>query len=190
VSPDYRPAARRDGILSERLDDELLVFDTAAERAHSLNPTATRVFEACDGTASVAEIAAALELEVAVIEMSLDTLAKNGLLRGPTPVLVLGRSRRELLRRAAVAGGAASVALPIIRSIAVPTMAMASVICAPSRTQLCGGPTDPARPTGSYCSAASYCQPGAAGRKTTALCSCTSQCSFLAGHCISGKCGV
>ena len=53
-----RPAARKDRLITRRLDSELIVYDVARDKAHSLKDTAARVWDYCDGRRSPAEITA------------------------------------------------------------------------------------------------------------------------------------
>ena len=51
------PKAVQDGIAAQEMADDLLIFDTRVQRAHSLNATAKAVWSACDGEHSPAQIA-------------------------------------------------------------------------------------------------------------------------------------
>jgi hypothetical protein len=128
------PQARHDDVLVEELDGETLVYDLRRHKAHCLNPTAAFVWRRCDGHTSVAEIAALLPgalsvpAEEALVWLALQRLEQLQLLRAPVlaqaPAGAL-ISRRMMLRRLGVAGGAALV-LPVVTSITVPTPAMAA----------------------------------------------------------------
>src|SRR5919202_5011479 len=50
------PRAREDGLVVERVGEELLVYDLDRDRVHCLNETAGFVFERCDGEHSVAQL--------------------------------------------------------------------------------------------------------------------------------------
>jgi PqqD family protein of HPr-rel-A system len=52
-----RPRARED-LATVELDGEVVIYDEASGDLHHLNPTATLVFSMCDGTATIAELAA------------------------------------------------------------------------------------------------------------------------------------
>ncbi len=54
------PQRRTRRIECQKLDDELLVTDLAAERVHFLNASMAAVWELCDGTRSADQIAAGL----------------------------------------------------------------------------------------------------------------------------------
>lgn len=116
----YRPRAREEEVLVETLDDELLVCDVRADAAHVLNETAARVWRACDGNRDLHALQQYCELDEDTVLFSLDCLRKCDLL-DETP----GVSRRVLIRRTAVATAGLGAALPVIRSVALPTAAMA-----------------------------------------------------------------
>ena len=43
------PRRRLDGVLAQKLDDGIVVFDAKSNEAHALNQTAALVYESCDG---------------------------------------------------------------------------------------------------------------------------------------------
>ncbi|HEX9696552.1 MAG TPA: PqqD family protein [Actinomycetota bacterium] len=127
-----RPKARGHRLVVEELDGEVLIYDLERDRAHCLNDTAARVWRGCDGRRSVAEIAAAAGLGISEVRYALARLERSRLLESGETTW-LGPSRREVLKRAAIAG----VALPVVRSIIAPTAAQAAT-CIPGGG-LCGG---------------------------------------------------
>jgi hypothetical protein len=124
------PTARTASLVVERLGDEVVVFDALANRAHTLNRTAALVFGHADGRTPVATIAARVAAELGaeadegVVTLALDQLGRAGLLEDGAPA---GRAmtRRDAMRRLGVAGAAAAL-LPLVRTIAAPTPAMAA----------------------------------------------------------------
>jgi len=125
------PRAREEGLIVERLGDELLVYDEATHRSHCLNRAAALIWENCDGRSTVGEIARrvgdALNTEAAeaVVRLALEDFGRKGLLSEKPPRHAPGRiSRRELVRRLSVA----AVLLPVITTITAPT-AYAAVSC-------------------------------------------------------------
>ena len=125
-----KPVARRDGLLTRDLKDELLVYARDEHRAHCLNRTAATVFRNADGTRSVADLARLLAPHgdpaagATVVAETLDRLAEAGLLEdGPAAA---GWSRREVVRRVGIG---AAVLLPAIVSIVAPTPAEAAATC-------------------------------------------------------------
>lgn len=49
-----------DHLIQHDMDDEVLVYDPAIDRTHRLNISASRIWELCDGTRSLEEIARVL----------------------------------------------------------------------------------------------------------------------------------
>ncbi len=49
----HRYISRTDALIIERMDDELLVYDERSDNAHSLTPSATAVYDACRGGATL-----------------------------------------------------------------------------------------------------------------------------------------
>jgi Coenzyme PQQ synthesis protein D (PqqD) len=130
------PKARNDGLLTEEVDDELVVYDRETQRAHRLNRTARLVWHACDGQTTVGDLAMRLqdELELAttdedIVWLTLRKLERADLLeasRMPTPG-VNGVSRRQLVHRLGLVGGLAAL-LPVVQTMRVPTPAMAQSV--------------------------------------------------------------
>ena len=115
------PRRRQKGLVTRRLESELLVYDLDRHRAHSLSPTAARVFELADGTLPVDELARRLGAEFAiddprpVVDLALARLAAAQLLESHP-----GRpriSRRKLLRDVTIA----AVLMPVVQSLTAPT---------------------------------------------------------------------
>ena len=126
MAPD-RPRARTEGLVIKTLADELLVYDLAAHRAHSLNKVAAAVWRLCDGTRDMTAIAAAVFQEVGesvpvdAARYATQSLARAGLLAAPiarAPV-----TRRDLMRQL---GTAAAVILPLVTTVTAPTAAQAA----------------------------------------------------------------
>lgn len=146
------PRARAEGLIVERLGDELLVYDEFTHRSHCLNRAAALVWESCDGRATAGEIARGVggglnaEAAESLVWLALEDLGRKGLLRERRPRHAPGRiSRRELVRKL----GVAAVLIPVIATITAPT-ARAAVSC--------GGSCNPnAMITG--CPPNCYCDP-------------------------------
>jgi hypothetical protein len=58
------PRARRNGLLSEQLDDEWIVYDPERDRGHCLNRTAALVWQHADGERTVGDLAAMLRTRI------------------------------------------------------------------------------------------------------------------------------
>src|SRR4030095_5429254 len=59
-----KPRAKRDGLLSEDVGDELIVYDENRHRGHCLNRTAALVWRHADGERTIADLAAILQAEL------------------------------------------------------------------------------------------------------------------------------
>jgi Coenzyme PQQ synthesis protein D (PqqD) len=135
--------------MTRELQDELLLYDARTHRGHCLNKSASLIWLACDGTATVSEIVArfAEDAESGINEpmvlFALKKLDAAGLLRNPGTLSpkILPATRREILRKL---GSAAVIAVPVIVTMLVPTPARAAS-CSPllhtcsSNAQCCSG---------------------------------------------------
>jgi hypothetical protein len=116
------PLARTADLLVEEFGDELLIYDQRSDQAHCLTPAASRVWGACDGSASVQQLGSALDLDAVTLARALEELEACGLLdNGP----VTGVTRREATAKL-VRLGAAAASAPLIYSIAAPAPALAA----------------------------------------------------------------
>ena len=137
-----KPVARRDGLLTRELPDELLVYERDEHRAHCLNRTAAVVFGHADGTRTITDLALVVAPDVdrataeSVVAEALARLGEAGLLEGEPPAS--GWSRREMVRRVGIG---AALLLPVV----APTPAEAAATCVSN----CAG-----KPNGTPCSCA------------------------------------
>ena len=129
------PRRRQDGLIISPMDGELVVYDEQRKRAHSLNRTATVIFDHCDGSTSIPQLKAVLEQEFGervsedVVLLGLDELDKAHLLVAPAFDADdrSRRTRRKILR----AAGSIALMLPAVQSITAPTPAAAVSIQPP-----------------------------------------------------------
>lgn len=130
--PNLKPRARDNGLVIEELEDELLVYDLDHHKAHCLNSTAALVWRHCDGETGVEGIADRLRKESKVsiddevVWVALRRLGKANLLRErvtPPKNLAFGSSRRDLIKKLALAGGLS------VMTIMSPTAAEAASGC-------------------------------------------------------------
>lgn len=131
----YAPRARQEDLVIEGLGEETLVYDMRSHKAHCLNHTAALVWNRCDGTATVTEMARALEQELRVpvqaemVWLALERLHRAQLLSDqlPRPAAQPAMSRRAVMKKI---GLGAAIALPLVTSILAPTTAEASTCLA------------------------------------------------------------
>lgn len=118
------PMARHDRLVIEELGDELLIYDTTNDRAHTLNRTAAQVWKLCDGKRSVSALAilAAKQLHQPISDQTvwyaLEKLGEFQLLVEPVrvPQAMAGISRREFLTKFAVA----AAVVPVVKTLRIP----------------------------------------------------------------------
>ena len=143
----WKPIARTEDLIVERLDDEVLVYDLRTEKYHALNATSASLWELCDGSRSIKDLATFVGADdpatgQQVVWLALKQLSERRLLVEPAEIPE-GTSRRELLRRVAIAG-AVVLAVPLVRSLNAPAAAQ-SATCLPfhafctSSAQCCSG---------------------------------------------------
>jgi Coenzyme PQQ synthesis protein D (PqqD) len=123
------PVARTEDILIETLENELIVYDRPAKRAHRLNPTSAFLWRNCDGTRTVADLAKLVHNEMGLpedenlVSLALELLEEQQLLK--TSLSSHGVSRRDVMHRLKALGVAAAM-LPIVATIAIPPPAAAA----------------------------------------------------------------
>ena len=150
-SPLFLPQARREGLITKELEDEVLIYDCVSHQAHCLNALAGEIWKLCDGRTTASEIAKQLadgsrqmaEVQWSVIDdqapllinerlvlFGIEELRRNQLLERIDEPRVLpgqlsvaaGMTRREAVRRI---GLGAAIALPVVATIIAPTPAQA-----------------------------------------------------------------
>lgn len=153
-----RPKSRREGVVAERIGDEVVVLDVRTSEAHYLHPLTSRVWEAADGTRDVDALVEALRAPTApavdaeAVRAALEALADAGLLEAEPlePVDAPLAAERSLTRRRLLRGAALS-------SLAVATLPLSPALAesAPEPPPVDGqrsaasepfGPTGPGTP--------------------------------------------
>ncbi|HJS59740.1 MAG TPA: PqqD family protein [Vicinamibacteria bacterium] len=152
-----QPRARRDGLVVERVEGETLIYDLVRHRAYCLNATASVVWNACDGSATEAQIAQRLSealglpADTALVELALARLDRARLLEpggAPSRSRIARVTRRAAMRRL----GLAAAAVPMVAGIVAPTAAQSATCltdidagrpCAAVQCgRECGGPSN------------------------------------------------
>ena len=131
------PQARHDRLVIQEVGDETIVYDEQRNHIHRLNQTAALVWRHCDGRRTPGDLAQALQDRIgapvteemvwlALYRLEKEHLLQERLVRPETGAQI---TRRQMLRKAALVGGA-TLLLPVVQSMAAPTPAMAlSVGC-------------------------------------------------------------
>ena len=126
------PHARRDRLVVQEMGDETIIYDEQRNHIHRLNQTAALVWRHCDGRRTADDLARMLQRELGspvteeMVWLALDRLEKEHLLqdRLVRPDAAMPITRRQMLRKAALVGGA-TLLLPVVQSMVAPTPAMA-----------------------------------------------------------------
>ena len=111
---------------TEVVNDELCIYDWATQRVHALNAAAAQVWQLCDGTRSLTQIADVLRSTwgaeaPALVALAFSEFAAAGLLDREVPLERWGISRRDLVKRL----GLTAAMLPVVSSIVAPSKAQA-----------------------------------------------------------------
>jgi hypothetical protein len=185
-----RPRPRSEGIVTERVDDDLVVYDKKSHVAHSMSRSAASVWECCDGERTPEEIGRELALEPELVTQALDELGRCGLL-DDCPVQVSDYSRREAAVRFAKVGGAAFAA-PLIYSVVIGT-ASAAASCKANGTTVtttCSATQSGHKGVDATCCSGA-CYQGGSGGKTCVAATCALPglgCIVVGNNCCSGSC--
>ncbi len=125
-----QPCARTKGLVVQRTNDETLVFDLNSNKASCLNSVAGSVWNNCNGSNTVSEIASLVGKEIDrevsddLVLLAVDQLSRNELLDDKIGVKEYfgGLNRRAFAKRV---GLASVVALPVIASLIAPPSVLA-----------------------------------------------------------------
>jgi len=95
---------RKSGLMSERIESELIVFDRETNEVHSLNESAALVFDMCDGSSTTDEMRdrlpeIGLPADPEIIELALAELVEASLIEVQPELSASHVTRRALTRR-------------------------------------------------------------------------------------------
>lgn len=119
------PISRKEKIVVQELENEVLIYDLKINKAYCLNETSRFVWQLCDGNNSVSGMSRSLSRKLKtdvgedLIWLSLDQLKQNNLLEKSDEVEIDfgGLNRRQIIRKI---GFASLVTLPVIASVVAP----------------------------------------------------------------------
>ena len=119
------PFSRKDNLVIQELDKEVLIYDLSGNKAYCLNQTSALVWQACDGKKSVAEISNFVSKELNspanedLVWFAIEQLKKEKLIDNAEdlPNHFAGMSRREAVKKV---GLGSLIALPIVASLIAP----------------------------------------------------------------------
>lgn len=162
MNKDYCPIARTDEVLSTKVGDESVVFNTVTNKASCLDALTTSVWSACDGKSNVSMLldsvirSGHIDATEQVIRMAIEQMANADLLVEPVDIPLLsenGMNRRKVL---SMFRAGTMTALPMVASLSIQP-ALAQVSCAPiggscfSDGDCCGGGTEATECEGGTC---------------------------------------
>lgn len=160
------PLGRKDNIVVQEMNGEVLIYDLKENKAFCLNETSALVWEACDGNRSVGEISRVISQKMEkpanedLVWLALDQLKKENLLANSSEIVpnFNGMSRREVIRKV---GLGTMIALPLVTGLIAPTAAMAqSGFCATPGTRANDSGCTSSLQCASCCCAAAGPNPG------------------------------
>lgn len=129
-----RPQSRKQNLVEQEVDGELLIYDLERDRAFCLNRTSALVWQACDGNRTITEINSLIgqqlktQTDEDIVWLALDQLSKEKLIN---PEIELsgkyeGMTRRQIVKKI---GLGSMVALPVVLSLLAPVAAQANSAC-------------------------------------------------------------
>lgn len=148
------PLARKNNLVIQELDNEILIYDLKTNKVFGLNETAALVWQFADGKRNTAEIAQRISeklgspIDEEFVWLALGRLEKEKLIENEIPEFFEGANRREVIKRI---GLTSMVVLPMISSLIAPVALQAQSGSA------CG--TSPF-PLGCTCTNSSLCTSG------------------------------
>lgn len=111
------PAARPlNEFSTERIGDNVVLFDDTLNRYHTINAVAYDIWRVCDGVRSADQIAATVGVSRDVVEAAVEQLGEAGLLVAPETSFESTMHRRKMMKLAA-AGAIGAVGIPVVASI-------------------------------------------------------------------------
>lgn len=130
MSKKHPLSRKKNVVVQETTEGELLIYDLTKSKAFCLNETATQVWKLCDGSRSISEISHELEniLKTPASEnlvwLALDQLKKENLIESEitTPTEFEGLSRRQIIKKV---GFSSMIMLPVVAGLVAPAAGQA-----------------------------------------------------------------
>ena len=138
MNEDFTPKSRKENLVIQELEGEVLIYDLEKNKAFCLNETSALVWQSCDGSRTIAGISDAVgkqlnsQVNEDMVWLALDQLSKENLIENKDEIKNKfdGLSRREVVKKV---GLASLVALPVIASLTAPVAAQTGT-CTPNAT--------------------------------------------------------
>ena len=134
------PLAKRNDIIEQESDKELLLYDLTSNKAFCLNQTSKTIYKYCDGNTEVEELVRRFGMNEELIILALQRFEKENLLAEKLNFEKI--PRRELLRKSVMT----ALALPFVIVLVSPTAIQAASCVNPNGAnpgtivQVCIGP--------------------------------------------------
>jgi hypothetical protein len=152
-----RPQSRKQDLVQQEVDGELLIYDLERNKAFCLNQTSMLVWQACDGKRTIAEINDWLgrqlrsQVDEDIVWLALDQLKRENLIDGDKylPEKFDGMDRRAVIK---TIGLSTMASLPVIASLTAPMAVHANSLCMTVLMGcMCGLTGEMGVPVGSEC---------------------------------------
>ena len=145
MKEDFTPKSRKENLVIQELEGEVLIYDLEKNKAFCLNETSALVWQSCDGSRTIAEISDVVgkqlnsQINEDLVWLALDQLSKESLVEKQTELShkFKGVSRRDVIRKVALG---TMIALPVVTSLVAPLAVHANSACIAGGTCTCQGP--------------------------------------------------
>jgi hypothetical protein len=132
----FAPKSRKENLVVQELEGEVLIYDLEKNKALCLNETSALVWQSCDGSRTIAGISDIIgkqlksQVNEDVVWLALDQLSKENLIENKDEIKnkFAGMSRREVVKKV---GLASLIALPVIAALTAPVAAQTGT-CTPN----------------------------------------------------------
>jgi hypothetical protein len=177
------PLSRKDQVVVQNIDGEVLIYDLRDNKAFCLNETSAVVWQLCDGNKTVTQISKELGDKLNspanedLVWFAIDQLKKEKLIENSSELTsnFAGLSRREVIKRIGIG---TAIALPIIASLVAPSAVFGQSCIAnggttPNTSGTCAAGSNATRDA--ICAGACCTMMGIVGMctNTTLTCTCT-----------------
>ena len=195
MSDTLAPLARKNDLVTRKIEDEILVYDLVTNRAFCLNETSAAIWQICDGQNSISAIILDLQskfgpsIDEDFVFLALEQFRKDNLIENESGFarIFKGVSRRDMIRKV---GLTSLVVLPIVSSVVAPKAITAQSGCPDPNNNTNSGPN------GCGCSGVNDCVSNCCGFSAAPGNICVSTGSVpvssscrAACECSSGCCG-
>lgn len=142
MNNNFTPKSRKENLVIQELEGEVLIYDLEKNKAFCLNETSALVWQSCDGNRTIADITDTVgkqlnsQVNEDIVWLALDQLSKENLVEKQTKLenKFKGLSRREVIKKV---GLGTMIALPIVTSLVAPLAVHANSACIAGGTCAC-----------------------------------------------------